>query len=490
MSDFLLGSKDHYLSRKEERFTDIIRSRITRIFNKNNLSRTGSESSDSFFSSVKKNTLRSSFFELSGYATQQILRFTSNIILSRLLFPAAFGLSLTVSLLVFGLSMLSDMGLEQFIIQSPKGEDKKYLNTAFTLQVIRGIFLAFIMNLLAHPAAWFFKEPQLVALIHLGSIQLIATGLNATSINTMRRRLTLGWVTILDLGQSILTMAIMIPWAIISPSVYPLVVGGSISACIHSVATHFIPVGYKNKFYWDREILNEINHFGKWIFGSTLIAFLGTQVDRVFYGKFLGMTWLGVYTIALNLSEAVTALLQRFIGGIVYPVLSKASREVPDDMSRVYYRVRLRLDLMAMGGTGFLAGFGGWFILSFWDDRYADASWILRILCLRVAFASITSLGETCLFSFGHTRYGFLKSISRLISIAIGLPAGWVLGGSLGVLWATVLAELPALFIIWPKLKQLEILKLHREIISVIIFVGAYGIGILLYNFIPVIHVR
>ena len=439
---------------------------------------------------MRRRVLRGSAFELGGYGTQQVLRLGSNLILTRLLFPQAFGLSALVSILIMGLVLLSDVGVQQFLIQSPRGEEPNYVNTAFTFQAARGCVLALIMVVLAHPVSWFYKEPQLVGLMYLGSLQLVFGGLHSTSVYTLRRRLALGWVTALDLGQSVLGLAIMIPWAWARPGVWPLVAGGVVAALVYSIATHFLPVGYRNRFQWDKEAYREISHFGRWIFGSTAVGFLGGQGDRILLARFLGTAWLGIYSVALNLSEAVNAVIGRLIGGIVYPVLSQAAREPGSDMSQIYYRVRLRLDAVSMVGTGLLAGMGGWIITTLWDDRYKDASWILRILCIKVAVSCIVGPGETCLFSLGHTRYGFWRSVCRLVATLAGMPLGWHFGGVVGVIWASVAAEVPAFFVVWPKLAQLKILRVRRELLSVAIFVVALGFGLAVLPFLPSFHVR
>jgi len=439
---------------------------------------------------LKKQALRGSLLELSGYGTQQALRLGSNLILTRLLFPSAFGLSSLVSMLITGLALLSDVGVQQFLIQSPRGDDPRFLNTAFTFQAARGFVLAILMVALAHPAAWFYNEPELAPLVYLGSLQLVLGGLHSTSVYTLRRRLALGWITGLELGQSLLTLAIMIPWSYARPGVWPLIAGGVISAGVSTICSHFLPVGYRNKFHWDKPAYKEINQFGRWIFGSTATGFLSGQSDRILLARFLGATWLGIYSVALNLSEAVSAVTGRLVSGIVYPMLSQAAREPGADLPTIYYRVRLRLDSIAMTGTGFLAGAGGWIIHTLWDNRYEDAAWMLRILCVRVAVGCIVGPGETCLFSLGHTRYGFFRSVSRLVSMFVCIPIGWYFGGVRGVIWATVAAELPGFAVVWPKLHSLGILRLKRELLSAAIFLAALVVALLLLPWLPTLHVR
>src|SRR4051812_27825340 len=66
---------------------------------------------------LRKLVIRGSAFEMIGYGAGQAIRFGSNLVLSRLLFPEAFGLSALVNIMNQGLIMLSDVGLPTVIVQ-------------------------------------------------------------------------------------------------------------------------------------------------------------------------------------------------------------------------------------------------------------------------------------------------------------------------------------------------------------------------------------
>ena len=51
------------------------------------------------------------------------------------------------------------------IIQSPRGDDERFLNTAWTLSVVRGCALWLLTCALAWPIAWYYHEPLLAPLI-------------------------------------------------------------------------------------------------------------------------------------------------------------------------------------------------------------------------------------------------------------------------------------------------------------------------------------
>lgn len=54
--------------------------------------------------------------EVFGFGAAQVIRLGSNLVLARLLFPAAFGLMAMLSLVLYGIYMLTDVGLAQAVI--------------------------------------------------------------------------------------------------------------------------------------------------------------------------------------------------------------------------------------------------------------------------------------------------------------------------------------------------------------------------------------
>src|SRR5690554_6229289 len=96
---------------------------------------------------------RGSVWTILGFGGAQAIRLVSNLILARLLFPEAFGLMALVMLLIVGLSLFSDIGIEQSIMRNPRGEERAFLDTAWTMQVARGWVLWLAAWAVALPAA-------------------------------------------------------------------------------------------------------------------------------------------------------------------------------------------------------------------------------------------------------------------------------------------------------------------------------------------------
>ena len=174
----------------------------------------------------------------------------------------------------------------------------------------------------------------------------------------------------------------------------------------------------------------------------------------------------------------------------MFPVLTEAGRQTSGNVADLYYRLRRSLDLLSMGATGLLAGAGGWLVHLLWDSRYADAAWMLQIVAVRVGVGALVSAGESCLFSLGHSRFVFQRSVARLGATLVFLPTGWILGGVKGLIWGSVISEGIPLLAIWPGLKGLGILRIRRELLAVGIFGAAFAVGRLALPWLPKFHLR
>ena len=154
--------------------------------------------------------LRSGAWVVLGYGSSQLIRLASNLILARLLFPEAFGLMALISVVTIGLALFSDIGISPSIAQSKRGDDPDFLNTAWTLQVIRGAVLCVLTALLAAPMARFYDEPQLATYLPIAGLSLLIAGFNPTRIDTAQRHLLVGRLTALDLASQIIGVVLMV----------------------------------------------------------------------------------------------------------------------------------------------------------------------------------------------------------------------------------------------------------------------------------------
>ena len=104
--------------------------------------------------SLRNRALKAGSWNLVSLVASQVMRLGGNLIMARLLLPEMFGVMVIATTVSVLLHLLSDVGLRQNIIQSHRGDDPEFLNTAWTVQIIRG-FVLFALTLLLAAASWF-----------------------------------------------------------------------------------------------------------------------------------------------------------------------------------------------------------------------------------------------------------------------------------------------------------------------------------------------
>lgn len=373
--------------------------------------------------------LRGSAIVALGYAGGQAMRLASNLILTRLLFPEAFGLMALVTVVMIGLTMFSDIGIGPAILGDKRGDDPAFLDTAWTIQAVRGGLLWAVTCALAWPLALFYRAPDLAQLLPVAGLTLLIAGFNPTRIETANRHLALGRVTMLDLASQAVGIAVMIALSIATQSVWALVWGNIIGAMVKlGLMTAYLP-GHRNRFGWDKAAAGGLIRFGGWIFLSTACGFLLMQGDKAILGRYLSLQSLGIYNIGYFLASFPMLLVAAVVGRIFIPVY----REVAVDGSD---RARRRLRRMRFGVTGVvfvllaaMAVLGVPLVGVLYDARYAAAGVVVvAIACVQLPQMLMATYDPAALAA-GDSRGFFLVSALRAGAQTVLFLLGAEMGG-------------------------------------------------------------
>lgn len=394
--------------------------------------------------------MRGSVVTVIGFGGGQGLRLAGNLILTRLLVPEAFGLMALVTVVVIGLKMFSDVGIMQSIMRSPRGDDPEFLNTAWTLDVMRGFIIWGLACLLAWPMAQFYGSPELQYIVPVAALVLVFAGLEPSNVDSAARHLSLGRVTLLDLLSQFIGIVTMVVLALMFRSVWALVAGQLVGAVAKLLLMHFGLPGIRNEFRLERRAVRELVGFGKWVFLSTVAGFLALQGDKLILGKFLTLEMLGIYNIGYFLATVPMMLAYALVGRMVIPVY----RETPPAASRANFlllrRMRFALTGPLVALSALLAISGVALVEFLYDARYAQSGPILVLLS--VAFmVQIMALGyDQIALAMGDSRCFFavtaVRSALLLGCVLFGVVHYGLIGALLGQGAAFVLTY-P--FIIW-----------------------------------------
>lgn len=383
--------------------------------------------------------MRGGTWTMAGYGASQILKLASALTLARMLAPQAFGLVALVSVFLSGLEMLSDLGIGMDVVQSPRGDDPLFINTAFIIQAGRGTILWIIATAFAYPFARFYRQPAVLLLLIVGSFSVLLRGLTSGSIWELTRHVQLGKYNLITTGSDFFGFVVSVGWALVSPTAWALVVGRVASTFVLVIASHWI-AKHPVTSAWDSKAAKEILAFGWGIVLGTGTYFLSGEAERLVVAKFVNIVELGCFALALSISTAAATGIQQIVLRVFFPMMSISLRE--DRMAAVTHYKKARHAFCAVSAclaVGFIVG-SHWFVSLVLGPKYVMAAWMLQLLGVRAALELFTLPSVSMLFALGTSKYGAIGNIFKLIFLAIGLSIAFGRFGFHEALWVLSVA--------------------------------------------------
>ena len=395
-------------------------------------------------SGLKKIAVRGAAWTIVGFGTRQVMRFGGNLVLTYLLVPEFFGIMAVANGLIIGMELFSDLGIQQNIVHSKNGTEPDFLNTAWTLQIIRGLVIFTLVAIAAWPIARYYQEPVLAPVIMLIGFSKIIDGFVSTKLWLLNRELKLGWFTSLELLGHSLGIVCMILWAWFNPSIWALPVGNLAATTFKVLVSHGFLPGPRNQFAWHRQYLEEMVSFGRWMVLATATMFLSEQADRFILAKLLSFSVLGVYTVAVTLAQLPKQIIKQLNHRVIFPVVSR-NAELPRSVLRTKILGKRKVILFAFSvGLSVGIAFGDLLIAHLYDERYLNATWMFSILCLGIWFSVLFYTSVPCLLGVGKPIYSAQGNFARLVMVVVGMPLGHSIGGTFGAIATIAISDLPA----------------------------------------------
>ncbi|WP_449432908.1 oligosaccharide flippase family protein [Pseudomonas putida] len=426
--------------------------------------------------SLRRRAIWAGAWNLVSLLASQGMRLGGNLIMTRLLLPEMFGVMVIATTVSVLLGLLSDVGLRQNIIQSKRGDDPLFLNTAWTVQIVRGFILCGLTLLLAL-SAWLaqladlwtadstYAAPELPLVLAVTGLTAIIAGFSTTNIDVAVRTFQQKRLVLVDLTAQFFGLIVMLVIGYYTRSIWSLVIAGLASALAGTMLGHLALQGPRNRLQWDQAALTELIVFGRWILLSSMVGVLAMYGDRIWFGASMSVSELGVYSIAVLILGAIQAGLLKLVGSVALPAFSEAAREGDKErLKSLYYRFRMLVDLCILFACGLFLTASPLLIGWMYDDRYAGAASMLSILSLSF-FTLRYTLAHQVWIALGLTKYQAMDNIIRLVSLWVLLPLLLAIGGVQYAIWGVALHAVPTLFLVVYVNRKLDIFSIKRELV-------------------------
>ena len=375
--------------------------------------------------------------------------------MTRLLVPEMFGVMAIATMVTVILALLSDIGLRTHIVQSQRGDDPVFLDTAWVVQIIRGCALwlaALGISMALHlanaegmlPDRSVYASPILPLAIAASSFSAVISGFQSTKWATALRHFDQKRIMQIELIAQLVALAVMVVIALASRSIWALIAGGLVGWLTTTVLSHTWMKGHRNRFRWEKNALNELIDFGKWIFLSSVLSVLAGNGDVLLLGAFVEADVMGLYAIAILLIGGIGGGLTRLFSAVLLPALSEIVRNDPSRLRDVYFQLRVPCDVLLLFLAGLLFAAGQTIIDLLYDSRYSGAGDMLRILALSF-FAIRYQVAKQVYLAVGMPQYLVAIHLIVFLSLYALVPVLYHFAGMQAAIWGIALHELASL---------------------------------------------
>ena len=408
-------------------------------------------------------------------------------ILARLLAPNDFGMLGIAFLIIATLDTFSQTGLDTALIQM-KDDIKEYLNTVWSISIIRGFILYGILFISAPYVAVFFKSSESTTIIRVVGITILLRSFTNIGIIYFQKELKFNKHFICRFSSTIINFIVSIIAVFMLKSVWALVLG-QLADCITGVIASYLLHQYRPRFNLNLEKVKKLIGFGKWVFGSSILIFLFTQGDDFFVGGLLGATALGFYQMAYRISSMPTTEISHIISKVTFPAYSKIQDNLPR-LRDAYLKVLKLTTFLSFPIAGLIISLAPDFTIVILGKKWMPMVPAMQVLVLYGLIRSVAATAGPIFYSIGKpgidTKNQFLQVI-LLMALIYPLTSKWgLLGTSLAVILTSLTVNIIALIKLL-RITQCMLWSVVRLLLfpGISVFIAFFSMIIIKENYFP-----
>ena len=361
-------------------------------------------------------------------------------VLGRLLAPHDFGLLGIAMVILNAIRYFTETGFNASLIQRA-GDIRPYLNTAWTVQILRSTGVALTLALAAPLGAWFFDNSAATAVIRVVGIVTLINGFTNPSVVYLRKELDLRREVFWKMPGAVAGLAAAVVFGFWFRNVWALVIS-VIAAQAVETALSFRVVPYRPRMQLDWEKARELFRFGRWIFWFNIVGFFGLYTDSLATAKLLGATALGFYQVTAQLSTLPTTQIAMHLRGVMFPAFAQLQKS--RDLRRIFLKTLEALAWVVIPLGTFLSIFAKpivWLVLG---PKWMSITPVLQVLAWAGVGTALASIANPLLMGIGVPNLAVRNSVLKVAILSCLIYPLAVRLGIFGVALALTSATLAA----------------------------------------------
>ena len=341
------------------------------------------------------------------------------LILANLLIPEDFGLIATGTIAISLIRIFTEVGFKESIIKETDEITTSILNTAWTVEFIRGLLIFGIVYLSAPIIAGFFNEPDSIPVIQVLAFSPLIHGFTSIKIVFLQKELDFKkqflYETIGILSQFLVT----VPLAFYLQNVWALVIG-AIAGEFLKVVISYLLMPYMPKTELNFENFKKMFAFGKWYFLGVIVSYFGMELDTYIVAKYFDSQMLGIYVLAFTISNKPVVEISKSVSKVLFPAYAKLSKQ-PEKVRNAFIKSTNILYAVVTPLCIGLSLVSEDFVKVFLDENWYEMIGVLQILALASLMRCIAVPSGSIFYGLDKPKVNFIISFIRMISLVLSL---------------------------------------------------------------------
>lgn len=370
--------------------------------------------------------------------TNRLLTLVRAGVLANLLAPEDFGLMGIAMLVIAFVTSFTQTGFTSALVQSKRGLDRLYLDTAWTVELGRGLALAGLMVLGAPLVGDFFDSPDAVDLTRLLAAGLAIAGFTNTGVISFDKDLEFQRRFLFRATPNVVDLLVSVVLAVVLGNAWALA-WGWVASKVAAVAASYVAHPHRPRPSYDHPAAKAMFGFGVWTLGSQILLYLTLNIDDIVVGRVIDATALGLYQMAFTMSQLTTTEITVVVNQVAFPAYARL-QDAPKRLGRAYLNT---LQLVAVASFPVAAGL--WFVGAEAVETFLGRQWLpmvpaFYVLLLWGLIRSILATTGPLFRGVGRPSIATKIQAGQLALLAIAIYPLTVAYGLVGAAWATVAA--------------------------------------------------
>lgn len=384
---------------------------------------------------------------LTGNATTALLLLLRNLAVAALIPVADYGVAATFAMVMSLIEMASTLGLQQQIVQSPKGAEPRFQAAVQGFHALRGVAAAAVLLLLAGPLAAFLGVPEVAWAYQVLAFVPLSQAFLHFDLHRLQREMRFGPMILAGVVPALLSLVLVWPLAAWLGDYRVMLIAVLVQAGVRLVMSHVV-AQRRYALVIDLGIMGETLKFGWPLLVNAVLLYIVFQGDKIIVGRVLGMEALALLAMGFTLTLMPTLVLAKSTQNFFLPQLSRGK-----DLAQVTLQVCLLHGLMLVVGIALL---GAPLVRGVLGSDYAGLEPLLLPLAVLHALRVAKAGPGIVALAAGYSSNAMWGNAPRVCSLAVVWLAVMQGQGLLVVIWIACAGEALGL--------ALALVLMHRRV--------------------------